>query len=77
MLVPCMWTVQHGHQLMEGLEADLRSALPNVTVLAHLEPLSDPVAWNDAALDRTDIPSGGTPEQSQHASGKKTGPATQ
>jgi cation diffusion facilitator family transporter len=62
LLVPDDWTVQRGHQLMERVEADLRGALPNVTVLAHLEPLSDPAAWNDVALDRTDLPSGGTPE---------------
>lgn len=72
-IVPGEWTVHRGHQLMERLEADLRGALSNVTVLAHLEPLSDPAAWKDAALDRTDMPSGGTSDQSSRAPGDKPG----
>lgn len=51
-LVPGVWTVQRGHQLLESIEADLCRALPNVTVFTHLEPLNDPAAWNDTALDR-------------------------
>jgi cation diffusion facilitator family transporter len=56
LMVPGTWTVEHGHQLMERLEADLRSALPNATMLAHLEPLGDPASYNDAELDRADAP---------------------
>lgn len=51
-LVPGEWTVQHGHQLLERIEGDIRQALPNVTVFTHLEPLEDPVAWEDIQLDR-------------------------
>lgn len=51
-LVPGTWTVKEGHQLLEHLEADLRAALPNLSVFTHLEPLGDPAALNDLDLDR-------------------------
>ena len=55
-LVPGIWTVQRGHQLLERIEADIRHALPAVTVLTHLESFNDPAAWDDIALDRTEAP---------------------
>jgi len=51
-LVPGDWTVQHGHQLLEKIEADIRRALPNITVFTHLESLNDPASWDDTTLDR-------------------------
>jgi len=51
-LVPGEWTVQHGHQLLESIEADIRSAFPNATVFTHIEPLNDPASWEDTQLDR-------------------------
>ena len=51
-LVPGAWTVQHGHDLLEKLEADMRSALPHASVLTHLEPLEDPASHDDIHLDR-------------------------
>jgi cation diffusion facilitator family transporter len=51
-LVPGNWTVQYGHQLLERIEADLRSELANMTVFTHLEPLNDPASWEDTNLDR-------------------------
>ncbi|MCC7118970.1 MAG: cation transporter [Anaerolineales bacterium] len=51
-LVPGYWTVQRGHQLLERIEADMREALPFVTILTHLEPLNDPTSWEDVNLDR-------------------------
>jgi cation diffusion facilitator family transporter len=53
-LVPGGWTVQHGHHLLERIEADIRQVLPNVTVFTHLESLDDPASWEDVTLDRTD-----------------------
>jgi len=41
-LVPGDWTVQHGHDLLERIEQDIRVALPNSSVLTHLEALDDP-----------------------------------
>lgn len=51
-LVPGVWTVHRGHQLLERIEADIRNALPNITVFTHLEALDDPASWDDTALDR-------------------------
>ncbi len=51
-LVPGDWTVQRGHELLERIEADIRGALPNATVLTHLESLDDPASWDDITLDR-------------------------
>ncbi|HJW28184.1 MAG TPA: cation diffusion facilitator family transporter [Saprospiraceae bacterium] len=50
-LVPGDWTVDRGHKLLERMEDDIRSALSNVTVLTHLEPIQDPASWNDMDLD--------------------------
>jgi cation diffusion facilitator family transporter len=55
-LVPGIWTVQRGHQLLERIEADIRHALPSVTVLTHLESFNDQAAWDDMALDREEAP---------------------
>jgi cation diffusion facilitator family transporter len=51
-LVPGDWSVQRGHELLEQIEADVRKAVQNVTVFTHLEPLDDPVSWEDTQLDR-------------------------
>jgi cation diffusion facilitator family transporter len=51
-LVPGTWTVLRGHNLLERIEADLRSRLQNVTVFTHLEPLEDSKSWQDTTLDR-------------------------
>lgn len=54
LLVPDTWTVLKGHQLLETIEADLRNAIPALTVFTHLEPLDDPLSWEDTSLDRSD-----------------------
>lgn len=51
-LVPGEWTVQRGHDLLEQVEADLRDAVPTATVFTHLEPIEDPVSWEDTQLAR-------------------------
>lgn len=51
-LVPGAWSVDRGHDLLEHLEADIRSALPEVTITTHLEPLEDPASHEDMDLDR-------------------------
>lgn len=55
-LVPGSWTVQHGHELLEHIETDLKQALPNLSVTTHLEALEDPASYTDQALDRMDDP---------------------
>jgi hypothetical protein len=44
--------VLRGHQLLEQLEREIRGVLPNCSVLTHLEPLEDPVSFDDIDLDR-------------------------
>lgn len=51
-LTPADWTVLRGHQLLEEIEENIRRAIPNVSVFTHLEPLTDPAAWDDIHLDR-------------------------
>lgn len=52
-LVPGDWTVKQGHDLCETIELALLGAVPGISVMTHLEPLEDPVSWQDEALDRT------------------------
>lgn len=52
-LVPGAWSVQEGHDLLERIEADIRSAVPRMTVFTHMEPVEDPVAWHDTTLERS------------------------
>lgn len=51
-LVPGEWTVQRGHDLLEEIEAAMRAAVPHISVLTHLEPVGDPVSYEDIELDR-------------------------
>ena len=53
-LVPGEWSVQKGHDLLEELEEEVRAAVPNSSVDTHLEPIEDPVSWNDLRLERVD-----------------------
>ena len=57
-LVPGAWTVQQGHEVLERIEAQIREQLANATIFTHLEPLEDPVSWQDTELDRTPAPRG-------------------
>lgn len=52
-LVPGDWSVHRGHQLLEQIEAEIRAALPNASVLTHLESWEDISSWEDVALDRS------------------------
>ena len=51
-LVPGDWTVQRGHDLLEEIEERIRTAVPNSVVDTHLEPVEDPVSWEDTRLER-------------------------
>jgi len=53
-LVPGEWTVQRGHDLLEQIEEQIRAAVPGANMFTHLEPLEDPVSWQDVGLDRDD-----------------------
>lgn len=51
-LVPGHWTVARGHELLEEIEAEIRDAVPSVTVFTHLEPLEDPASFEDITIER-------------------------
>ena len=51
-LVPGDWSVQQGHDKAEQIEADLRELFGVTTVFTHLEPIEDPVSFEDTQLDR-------------------------
>ena len=51
-LVPGHWTVQRGHDLLETIEERIRDAVPRSVVDTHLEPIEDPVSWEDTRLER-------------------------
>ena len=68
-LVPGEWTVQRGHDLLERIEAEIRLAVPRITVFTHLEPVEDPVAWHDVKLERS-APSEAPPGEVE---GERTG----
>lgn len=60
-LVPGAWSVQRSHDLVEQVEADLRAAVPGLTVLCHVEPLEDPRSFADLDLDPTEVPPSAIP----------------
>ncbi|MBD1909931.1 MULTISPECIES: cation diffusion facilitator family transporter [unclassified Leptolyngbya] len=51
-LVPGAWTVKQGHDLCEEIELAIEQALPGTYVFTHLEPLEDPLSWQDQHLER-------------------------
>ena len=51
-LVPGGWSVLQGHELVEEIEAQIRGVLSGSTVFTHLEPIEDPVSFQDQHLDR-------------------------
>ncbi len=55
-LVPGDWTVQRGHDLLEEIEEQIRAAVPSSVVDTHLEPIEDPVSWDDTRLERPSQP---------------------
>jgi cation diffusion facilitator family transporter len=51
-LVPGDWTVQRGHDKLEQIETDIRSAVPFCHLTTHLEPIEDPTSLADQLLER-------------------------
>jgi cation diffusion facilitator family transporter len=58
-LVPDEWTVKHGHDYIDELEAELGGALPGLRVSTHLEPISDPLSYADIPSAHIPIRPGG------------------
>lgn len=51
-LVPGRWSIHKGHHLVENVETDIRNVLAGVTVFTHLEPVDDPLSFQDIEIDR-------------------------
>lgn len=61
-LVPGEWTVQRGHDLCEAVEDRLRAEFDPITIFTHLEPNTDPAAYNHPLTDAVGSPPPGIPE---------------
>ena len=55
-LVPGNWSVQHGHDMAERIEADIRAVVPFSHLTTHLEPIEDPLSLVDQTLHRYEMP---------------------
>jgi len=55
-LVPGGMTVKAGHDLLDRIEADIRQAVGEITVVTHLEPLEDPASFNHGESDHNPHP---------------------
>lgn len=51
-LVPGRWSTHRSHHLAEEVEADIRNSLSGTTVFTHLEPVDDPLSYQDIEIDR-------------------------
>jgi cation diffusion facilitator family transporter len=51
-LVPGKWTTHKSHHVAEDVENDIRKILPGTTVFTHLEPVEDPLSFQDIEIDR-------------------------
>lgn len=47
MLFPGKWTVHHAHNIAEDFERDIRVALGDAIIHAHLEPIDDEISMTD------------------------------
>jgi cation diffusion facilitator family transporter len=51
-LVPGRWSTHKGHHVVEDIESDIRGVLAGVVVFSHLEPVDDPLSFQDIEIDR-------------------------
>jgi cation diffusion facilitator family transporter len=49
-IVPGVWTVHDGHQLMDRIETEIKLVVDNATVFTHLECQDDPTSWDEDLL---------------------------
>jgi cation diffusion facilitator family transporter len=52
-LVPGEWSVAHAHDVVEAIEAEMRTALHRASIITHLEPKGVAASYEDIPLDRT------------------------
>jgi len=51
-LVPGRWTTHKGHHVVEDIEADIRAVLSGAIIFTHMEPVDDPLSFQDIEIDR-------------------------
>jgi cation diffusion facilitator family transporter len=51
-LVPGNWAVTRAHKLAEKIETEIRQKVSSVAVFTHIEPLEDPISWQDSSLEK-------------------------
>jgi cation diffusion facilitator family transporter len=51
-LVPGRWSTHKAHHVVEDVEADIRGVLSGVVIFSHLEPVDDPLSFQDIEIDR-------------------------
>jgi cation diffusion facilitator family transporter len=51
-LVPADWTVAQGHDMAHQVEGAILAAMPEASVLTHVEPLGYPESYRDMDLDK-------------------------
>jgi divalent metal cation (Fe/Co/Zn/Cd) transporter len=51
-LVPGRWTTHKGHHVVEDIETDIRAVLPGAIIFSHMEPVDDPLSFQDIEIDR-------------------------
>jgi divalent metal cation (Fe/Co/Zn/Cd) transporter len=49
-LVPGDWTVTRGHEFVARVEAAIAAELPLTSVVTHLEPVGEPISYEDVDL---------------------------
>lgn len=54
LLVPGKWSIKQGHDCAEEVEQYIEQMFinSNVTVTSHIEPIEDPISFNDIGIDR-------------------------
>ncbi len=51
-LVPGGWSVHHGHRIAEEIENAIRQEFPQIAIFTHVEPIEDPVSFEDSRLEK-------------------------
>jgi cation diffusion facilitator family transporter len=51
-LVPGAWSVHKGHRIAEEIENEIRQELPQIAIFTHVEPIEDPVSFEDSRLEK-------------------------
>ncbi len=59
-LVPGHWSVKQGHDIAHGIECEIQERIAGSSVITHLEPIDDPISYEDVDIDRHPLPGSGS-----------------